>query len=145
MYYSIHGTTGNTVYVDNGYGILTLIDFYDFPGLDWPTDFSTALNDIGNLAIASGDCHTFYIRINIIESFYNYIPVPWPGYYIKYGSTGSDVVKIQNRLTSLGFNCGYADGIFGNLTKTSVISFQKSRGIVGPVTWDYFFKQSFEE
>lgn len=53
---------------------------------------------------------------------------------------------VQNRLNSLGFNCGAADGIFGNNTKNAVISFQRSRGldadgIVGPTTWEYLFNR----
>lgn len=147
MYYAFHGLSNtSSVSVNNGYGELILRDLYDFPGLAFPSNFSTALNDLGSVAISLGVCHAYNIRVHTVESFYNYVPVPYPGYYIKYGSTGSYVVQVQNRLNQLGFNCGSADGIFGNMTKNAVISFQRSRGlsadgIVGPVTWDYLFNK----
>lgn len=59
---------------------------------------------------------------------------------IKYGSNGEIVRWVQNRLNHLGFNCGTADGIFGNMTKQAVMSFQQSKGlssdaIIGNNTW----------
>jgi len=59
---------------------------------------------------------------------------------IKYGSNGEIVKWIQNRLNYLGFNCGTADGIFGNMTKQAVILFQQSKGlssdfVIGNNTW----------
>ena len=65
-----------------------------------------------------------------------------PG-YIQYGSTGSNVKKLQEALNALGFNCGSADGIFGDKTQKALEDFQKSSkyggaitadGIVGPAT-----------
>lgn len=47
----------------------------------------------------------------------------------KYGSRGSEVTQIQEKLSSLGFYKGNIDGIFGTATKNAVISFQKSRGL----------------
>lgn len=57
----------------------------------------------------------------------------------KYGSTGSEVTGIQQRLQELGYNPGKADGIYGTQTKNAVISFQRDYGlsddgIVGPKT-----------
>lgn len=57
----------------------------------------------------------------------------------KYGSTGSEVTQIQQRLAELGYNPGTADGIFGTRTKNAVIAFQRDYGlvddgIVGPNT-----------
>lgn len=57
----------------------------------------------------------------------------------KYGSTGSEVAQIQQRLQELGYSPGSADGIFGSRTKNAVISFQRDYGladdgIVGPKT-----------
>lgn len=53
--------------------------------------------------------------------------------------TGVDVKDLQAYLNTHSYNCGIADGIFGNLTKQAVIKFQlanqlKGDGIVGPLT-----------
>lgn len=60
------------------------------------------------------------------------------------GSTGQDVINLQNRLNELGFNCGTADGKFGSGTVNSVKAFQAARnlsidGMVGPQTWNILF------
>ena len=60
---------------------------------------------------------------------------------------GDDVKAVQNKLNSLGFNCGTADGYYGNATKNAVISFQSAKGIdtdgvVGPTTWKLLFNSS---
>ena len=44
------------------------------------------------------------------------------------GSRGADVTLLQNKLNSIGFNCGRADGIFGNNTKNAVMAYQRSIG-----------------
>lgn len=58
---------------------------------------------------------------------------------LKVGSSGPDVVELQNKLNYVGYDVGKADGIFGNMTKQGVIAFQSSSGlvadgIVGPLT-----------
>ena len=58
---------------------------------------------------------------------------------------GEDIKAVQNKLNSLGFNCGTADGYYGNDTKNAVIKFQNkfaitADGIVGPTTWMYLFE-----
>lgn len=60
----------------------------------------------------------------------------------RFGSTGSEVTKIQNKLKSLGFYKGSVDGIYGTQTKNAVTAFQKScgitaDGIAGPQTLLY--------
>lgn len=50
---------------------------------------------------------------------------------------GEDVAQLQSRLSSLGFDCGKVDGIFGSRTEMAVIEFQHNRGLaedgkVGP-------------
>ena len=45
------------------------------------------------------------------------------------GSRGEDVVKLQQRLTELGYYNGAADGIFGKATRTAVRAFQKRNGL----------------
>lgn len=52
---------------------------------------------------------------------------------------GQDVKDLQTYLNTHNYNCGIADGIFGNLTKAAVIKFQLTNnlqgdGIVGPLT-----------
>ena len=59
---------------------------------------------------------------------------------VRIGARGNITRWIQNRLNSLGYNCGVADGIFGNGTKQAVMKLQQSRGlsvdgIVGKNTW----------
>ena len=60
----------------------------------------------------------------------------------KYGSTGSEVKKIQNVLKKLGYYSGSVDGIYGTKTKKAVTSFQRdcgltADGICGPKTLLY--------
>lgn len=57
----------------------------------------------------------------------------------KYGSTGSEVTQIQQRLQELGYDPGTVDGIYGTRTKNAVIAFQRAYGlsddgIAGPKT-----------
>lgn len=65
----------------------------------------------------------------------------YPGVLIGYGSSGSNVTLIQEKLTDLGYNIGTIDGYFGNATKQAIISFQSQHGldadgVVGQITWD---------
>ncbi len=60
---------------------------------------------------------------------------------------GEDVRAVQNKLNSLGFNCGTPDGYYGNDTKNAVIKLQMAfgitaDGIVGPTTWKFIFNSS---
>lgn len=55
------------------------------------------------------------------------------------GSMGSQVSELQTLLTEAGFDSGPIDGVFGPLTLSAVITFQKDRklwqdGLVGPKT-----------
>ena len=52
---------------------------------------------------------------------------------------GDDVATLQSRLIDMGFNAGRADGIFGPVTESAVIEFQRSvgttpDGVCGPGT-----------
>ena len=47
----------------------------------------------------------------------------------KYGSTGSEVTQIQQRLQELGYDPGAADGIYGTRTKNAIICFQRDYGL----------------
>ena len=62
----------------------------------------------------------------------------WPT--VKYGSSGSAVTYLQQRLVALRYDVGSVDGVFGNNTLHAVYAFQKVQGIVvdgivGPATW----------
>lgn len=66
---------------------------------------------------------------------------------IAYGSTGDDVISIQNRLKDLGYFSGTVDGKFRDSTFRAVVDFQRvshltKDGIVGPVTWNRLFGKS---
>lgn len=49
---------------------------------------------------------------------------------LKKGNRGNEVVKLQNKLNKLNYNCGNADGIFGSKTEAAVIMFQKNNGLI---------------
>ena len=59
---------------------------------------------------------------------------------LKQGSSGAEVIALQQKLKEHNFNPGSIDGIFGKNTRKAVIAFQKSvglipDGIVGNNTW----------
>lgn len=77
---------------------------------------------------------TLFYQTHILDIF---------GYSIatlsKYGSSGSEVTKIQSRLSSWGYYSGDVDGLYGYLTYSAVKSFQSKHGlaadgIAGPET-----------
>lgn len=47
----------------------------------------------------------------------------------RYGSTGDEVRRIQQKLKDLGYAVGTVDGIYGTRTKNAVTSFQRNCGI----------------
>lgn len=68
------------------------------------------------------------------------IPPSHPCPTLRMGSRGASVVELQTLLRNAGFNPGAIDGIFGNMTHSAVIAFQRSKGlvqdgIVGVMTW----------
>jgi len=59
---------------------------------------------------------------------------------LKKGSSGPEVLELQEMLDGIGYACGTPDGVFGNLTAYAVKSFQRDNnltvdGVVGPATW----------
>lgn len=48
---------------------------------------------------------------------------------IRKGSTGEMVEWLQMALNELGFNCGPADGMYGNKTVSAVAAFQDAYGL----------------
>ncbi|WP_315111070.1 peptidoglycan-binding protein [Clostridium intestinale] len=72
----------------------------------------------------------------------------YPGYLLKYGSRGEKVREMQSYLAEIAkyYNIPsiLPDGIFGNITKQTVIEFQRlfgldADGIVGVNTWDMIY------
>lgn len=59
-----------------------------------------------------------------------FIPTQPPVYgLLKISSKGNDVMQLQNRLKTLGYLTGNADGIYGTQTALAVTSFQKSNSL----------------
>ena len=63
------------------------------------------------------------------------------GPVLREGAKGEPVRALQNRLNTLGYKVGTADGSFGPKTDAAVKAFQKAHGlpadgVVGPKTWD---------
>ncbi|WP_416147935.1 N-acetylmuramoyl-L-alanine amidase [Salipaludibacillus sp. HK11] len=68
----------------------------------------------------------------------------FPGVLLFESSSGQEVTEVQERLNSLSFNVGTADGIYGPITTSGVKQFQRANnlnddGIVGKLTWDKLF------
>lgn len=60
---------------------------------------------------------------------------------VQLGDEGDAVRTLQTKLNDLGYDCGEADGVFGNVTYTAVAAFQKDHGvavsgIAGRMTWE---------
>lgn len=47
----------------------------------------------------------------------------------KYGSSGSEVKQIQQKLKNWGYYTGNVDGIYGSKTQAAVKKFQKANGL----------------
>lgn len=75
----------------------------------------------------------------------------YPGVALRVGSRGNDVLRVQQHLNSIATRYPSiptvaADGVFGNLTATSVREFQRhfgltTDGVVGKQTWDAIMKE----
>lgn len=98
-----------------------------------------------------------YSSTDILRSYYGNVEIvanapimgitsSYPGYPLRRGSSGPNVVVIQAELNRISQNypaipkVSPADGIFGSRTEASVIRFQEifnlnPDGIVGPATW----------
>jgi len=55
--------------------------------------------------------------------------IPASAASLAWGSTGSDVRLVQQRLKDWGYYKGSVDGVFGQATYNAVVSFQKNNGI----------------
>jgi peptidoglycan hydrolase-like protein with peptidoglycan-binding domain len=71
---------------------------------------------------------------------------PYPGFLIRVGARGDYVRQIQtclNATNGAGLN---PDGVFGPLTQTAVMNYQRANGlnpdgIVGPITWEHLMRR----
>ncbi|MBP1765839.1 MAG: spore cortex-lytic enzyme, partial [Firmicutes bacterium] len=71
--------------------------------------------------------HFFRVLVVFVLLFGIFSSASAAGAY-REGDTGEDVVAIQSRLASLGYNPGGSDGDFGSLTTEAVKRFQQDRG-----------------
>ncbi len=72
--------------------------------------------------------HFFRVLVVFVLLFGIFSSASAAGAY-REGDTGEDVVAIQSRLASLGYNPGGSDGDFGSLTTEAVKRFQQDRGM----------------
>ncbi len=49
--------------------------------------------------------------------------------YLKPGDRGADVFAVQKRLNELGYDCGRADGVYGENMKAAIFKYQKDNGL----------------
>ena len=106
-----------------------VISFQNKNGLTADGQVGTATWDILFDTVSGGTTHTRILKVTS------------PLMY------GEDVRAVQNKLNSLGYNAGTADGYYGEGTRTAVINFQTARGLdidgeVGPNTWNTLFNTS---
>ena len=141
---SITATMPNTIS-----GLEELLGKYTAPtgdddGHDW--DYETLAKGV---AIAAGITAATVGTIHTVKAIKNYkaekaaaaeaaklAEMPM----VKMGDSGDAVKTLQTKLNELGYNCGEADGVFGQNTLNAVIAFQTAKGliadgVVGRLTW----------
>ena len=69
---------------------------------------------------------------------------------LRYGSEGTQVATLQNRLITLGYLTGKADGIYGKNTKAAVKNFQKNNnlnadGVAGTLTQEALYSDKVQD
>lgn len=99
-------------------------------------------NEMRNLAISSG-IWNFVEPANLTPRWVHFderqVVTRYP--LLRSGSRGVYVCILQDALTTLGYDTGGLDGVFGTKTRSSVISYQSKNGlsqdgIVGNLTWN---------
>lgn len=65
--------------------------------------------------------------------------------YLVKGDRGEAVKTMQQMLNNCGYNCGIADGIFGNNTRIQLIAFQKANGLSSDGIYGNASKSKLEE
>lgn len=99
-------------------------------------------NAMRNLAISSGIWN--YVEPAYLTPRWVHFDerlVPFGYSLLRQGSRGVYVCILQDGLTTLGYDTGGLDGVFGNLTNTAVRTFQSRNGLtvdglVGTNTWN---------
>lgn len=99
-------------------------------------------NEMRNLAISSG-IWNFVEPANLTPRWVHFDERQVATRYqlLRSGSRGVYVCILQDALTTLGYDTGGLDGVFGTKTRSSVISYQSKNGlsqdgIVGNLTWN---------
>lgn len=94
---------------------------------DWGTEAATTAPGASNtIAVVTNKPSTNTIAV-VTQQPTN-TPAPTSS-TLKKGSTGSDVRQVQQRLKTLGYLSGSADGDFGDATEAAVKAFQKANGL----------------
>lgn len=99
-------------------------------------------NQMRNLAINSG-IWNYVEPVSLTPRWVHFDErlVPYGYSLLRQGSRGVYVCILQDGLTTLGYNTGGLDGIFGEKTKIAVLEFQRKNGLtqdglVGTNTWN---------
>ena len=120
---------------DFGYEEATRHHEYDFAE-DWEEwlEFSYGITEQELCALVGFPTNTPYLTPSPSPSP-SPCPTPSPSLApspISIGARGDAVAVIQERLNSLGFSCGVADGVFGQKTANAISEFQRASSL--PVT-----------
>jgi len=126
-----------TTYVDNpwtdgkGFGPWNVPDIYQYSSVGRLAGYSKNL-DLDIAYITADDWMKYAKGTQDIET--DTRPT------LKKGDRGEAVRAWQMYLNENGFNCGNADGIFGDKTEKAVMKYQQAHGMesgyIGPLTWN---------
>lgn len=101
----------------------------------WSYEASEAVRQLQNILIAKG------LNIAVDGIAGEHTLSACKRYTIQSGDRGELTKWVQNRLNSLGFSCGAADGIAGTKTMTAIARFQEKNGLgigyLGGEDWYY--------
>ena len=145
-------------YVDGDFGDFTEKAVTDFQkeiglaadGVAWPQTIELLHHEFSDWTIEGETDYYSSARYERTCSKCGYTEVLEFGIKLQVGDAGESVVKLQNRLTELGFNTGYADGVFGEGTRAAVTDYQSAQGfevdgIVWPGVWRALFPEELSE
>lgn len=119
------------------------ITTYNVSGLSEATQYHFKVEAGDAAGSWSGNGPTVVVTTSAVPSP-TYSTPSYPGRPLHFGDSGQSVSAIQDKLKSLGFDCGASDGIWGPITQAAVKKFQAANslvpdGIVGPLTWGKLF------